>query len=216
MKIFYYLPDEVLEKLSFDVLDTKYIYKDRHSLVGKLFWSRLTTTIDYIYKNDIGGDVLEFGCGSGLIMPTLSRIFKRVVGVDLNIKDAVIIKKLMALDNVELVQDNILNYSPTSKFDLIIANDVLEHILDISTVIDHLNSLLVDDGHIIISVPTESMLYRFARLMLNVKKPTDHYHTADSIIKKMKDYFTTCDIKYLPVNRLKALSFFAVYVGSKM
>lgn len=148
-------------------------------------------------------------------MPTLSRTFKRVVGVDLNIRDAVIIKDIMVLDNVELVQDNILNYNSTTKFDLIIANDVMEHILDISTVIDHLNSLLINGGHIIISVPTESMLYRFARLMLNVKKPTDHYHTADSIIKKMKDYFTTKDIKYLPVNRLKALSFFAVYVGRK-
>ncbi len=215
MNNFHYLPDDVLKSLSFDVLDTKYIYKDPHSLVGRLFWSRLTTTIDYVYKNNIEGDVLEFGCGSGLIIPTLSKTFKRVVGIDINIKDALTVKNAMVLDNVELVQDNILNYNPTAKFDLIIANDVMEHIFDLETVIEHLHGLLTNDGHIIISVPTESLLYRFARLMLNVKKPTDHYHTADAIIKKMEDSFSTRGIKYLPINKLKTLSFFAVYVGRK-
>ncbi len=215
MERFHYLPTDVLDKLSFDVLDSKYIYRNRHSLVGKLFWSRLTVTIKFIGSNDITGNVLEFGCGSGIILPTLSKMFKRVVGIDLNIKDASIVKNELSLDNVELVNSNILDYDATTKFDLIIANDVLEHIWDLRTVLEHLHRLLADDGHILISSPTENWLYRFARLILNVKKPDDHYHTADEIINLMNGYFSTKKIRYLPIGKLKWLSFFTVFLGQK-
>ena len=215
MTRFQNLPSAVFDKLSFQVLDTKYVYRNSRSLVGKLFWSRLTTTIDFIDSNIKRGNVLEFGCGSGIILPTLSKLFERVVGIDLNIEDASIIKEELSLKNVELVKSNIVDYIPTTKFDLIVANDVLEHILDLETVIGHLHGLLADEGYILVSVPTENWLYRFARFILNVTKPEDHYHTADEILNFMGRYFAIRKSKCLPIRKAKWLSFFIVYLGQR-
>ena len=215
MTRFQNIPPAVFDKLSFQALDTKYVYRDSRSLVGKLFWSRLTTTIDFIDSNIRRGSVLEFGCGSGIILPTLSKLFERVVGIDLNIEDASIIKEELSLKNVELVKSNILDYIPATKFDLVIANDVLEHMLDFEIVVGHLHGLLADDGYILISAPTENWLYRFARFIFNVTKPEDHYHTADEILNFTGRYFATRKCKYLPIRKTKWLSFFVVYLGQR-
>lgn len=215
MSGFQYLPSELFNRLSFDVLETKSIYKNPRSLTGRLFWSRLTSTIKFVENYQITGNVLEFGCGSGLLLPSLAGHFDKVVGVDLNIGDAEIVKNEMSLNNVELVNNDILDYKHTSDFDLIIANDVLEHIYDLRTVIVHLRSLLSEDGHILFTVPTENWLYHLARSIFRVEKPEDHYHTAQEIIDLVDEFFAPARIKYLPFGLFKEFAFFAVYLGLK-
>lgn len=215
MNGFQYLPSELFDRLSFDVLETKTIYKNPRSLTGRLFWSRLTTTIKFVENYHLTGSVLELGCGSGLLLPSLSSHFEKVVGVDLNIGDAELVKNEMSLNNIELVNNNILDYKHSSDFDLIIANDVLEHIYDLKTVIEHLHSLLFEDGHILFTVPTENWLYQLSRLILRVKKPEDHYHTAQEIIDIANGYFEPARIKYLPFGIIKEFAFFALYLGRK-
>lgn len=201
-----------MKELHFNTLDTKYVYT-RNSLVGRLFWKRLTETIDFIYENDIKGDVLEIGCGSGLILPTLSKLFDKVVGIDLNIRDSTKVSESLGLDNVKLICGDILKYYSKSKFDLVIANDVLEHILDIDEVVFHIKNLLKINAYVIISAPTENMLYKISRLILNIKKPADHYHASDDMIGKISKVFEIKEITYIPVTRLKSFSYFAVVLA---
>ena len=56
-----------------------------------------------------------------------------------------------------------ISREPAASFDLIIALDVLEHVRDLPETIDQLLRLLRPGRELVVSGPTESMLYQFGR-----------------------------------------------------
>jgi 2-polyprenyl-3-methyl-5-hydroxy-6-metoxy-1,4-benzoquinol methylase len=61
------------------------------------------------------------------------------------------------------VSGPVLAQAAAASFDLIIALDVLEHVQDLPWTLDHLLRLLGKRGELVISGPTENVLYRFGR-----------------------------------------------------
>jgi SAM-dependent methyltransferase len=96
--------------------------------------------------------VLEIGCGSGSTMRWLrnQRTLQHAIGIEL-FSDAAE-RATSTFDSV-LTGDIETMVLPEDKFDLIIALDVLEHLIDPWSVVARLHSVLRPDGAIVVSLP---------------------------------------------------------------
>ena len=65
-------------------------YIDKNPIIRWLWWKRLKMMLD-VSKIDSSKKVLDFGCGEGVFLPTLSNKYKEVHAVDLDIKIAKIL-----------------------------------------------------------------------------------------------------------------------------
>jgi 2-polyprenyl-3-methyl-5-hydroxy-6-metoxy-1,4-benzoquinol methylase len=65
--------------------------------------------------------------------------------------------------DVKDASKNNISDLPANSFDLIIALDVLEHVKDLPRILRELLALLKQGGQLIVSGPTENILYRIGR-----------------------------------------------------
>jgi 2-polyprenyl-3-methyl-5-hydroxy-6-metoxy-1,4-benzoquinol methylase len=80
---------------------------------------------------------------------------------------------------------------PKASFDVIVATDVLEHVEDISGTLADMRALLKPNGQIIISGPTENILYKIGRKLAGPEYSGDYHERGilevrDLIGKQMK------------------------------
>jgi len=103
-------------------------YSHPNPLVNKLFWDRLRKVMEYLEKKAPYKLVLDFGCGSGVMLPFLCRISEFVIAVDIDLLPLNLVGRYRAFPENLKVHD--LNQTPLSdlpaaSFDRIIAMDVL-------------------------------------------------------------------------------------------
>lgn len=60
-------------------------YADPNFLARFLFWRRLWVAVNFLELQGPYEAILDFGCGSGVILPLLTGLANRVVGVDIDI-----------------------------------------------------------------------------------------------------------------------------------
>jgi len=140
-------------------------YSHKNPLINWLFWQRLRKVMEYVENNQYE-NILDFGCGSGVMLPFLSNISKQVVAMDVDLLPIQSVQKYIPLaNNVEVKDATKITISNLSKnsFDLIIALDVLEHVDDLPKTLSELFSLLKPNGQLIVSGPTENILYQIGR-----------------------------------------------------
>ncbi len=122
--------------------------------------------------------ILDFGCGTGVMLGEASCHALRVYGVDLFVDAAKILVNAWTLDNVTLVAaDDVPRTIPASSLDIIIAGEVLEHLDDLRQTLSFFRSRLQQQGRLLVSVPTEGTLYRVGRRMAGFHV---HYHVANA------------------------------------
>lgn len=97
--------------------------------------------------------VLELGCGAGVFGKRLKDDFGCTVeGIEL-FKEAAE-EAATRLDKVHLAELESFDFSSLNKkFDLIVANDVLEHLKDPWSVLSKVRSCLTKDGYVVVSIP---------------------------------------------------------------
>jgi len=181
------IPTDYLSKLDIklekSVTDEMAIpsYTHKNPIIRWLFKRRLYTIIDFC-KYPTKGRVLDFGTGSGILLPYLSNNFQKVVGMDLHTDIAKAICEKYNLKNVELKKiKEKENLPKDKKFDLIICADVLEHVNDVDYTLNEFVKILDKGGHLIVSGPTESIIYKIGRYLAGFK---NEYHHRD--IKNIK------------------------------
>lgn len=163
-------------------------YCHKNPLIKWLFWRRLETMLRMTKNVEDVKRVLDFGAGSGILMPTLAENFAEVYSLDLDTSSLEYVKKLCQLKNVNVIKgkqnDDRLPF-PDNFFDIIFAADVLEHFKDSSKIQEEFKRVLKKGGDLIISGPTENFLYRLARkYVYKQKKPKDHYTDVYDVMKK--------------------------------
>jgi predicted TPR repeat methyltransferase len=155
-----------------------YFYPIR--FVRKFFWARLKAIHHSIIKTVPERRVaIDFGCGSGVFLPTLANAFDLVQGIDIEAYEAQEIVKTYKLENVRLINADIYNLKDIEikKADAIVAADVLEHFKELEVAVCRLREWLKDDGYLFTSGPSENILTRLGRIIGRIEKPWDHYHT---------------------------------------
>jgi len=137
-------------------------YTHSNKLMAWLFWQRIKIALSMAGKLE-RSSVLDFGCGCGVTFLYLRNKKCRITGCDsqfYSITDKVC-KELNIQATIHSDIDNICD----EKFDCIVALDVLEHIKDQAPYIEKLKQLSHNGTRIILSGPTENMLYKIGRRM---------------------------------------------------
>jgi 2-polyprenyl-3-methyl-5-hydroxy-6-metoxy-1,4-benzoquinol methylase len=153
-------------------------YSHANPLIKWLFWKRLHIVIDRVERDAPHGRALDFGCGSGVMLPFLSSVCAEVVAADVNLLPLERMKSHFPLaSNVtEWDASAPAGSEPAAhSFDLVIALDVLEHVKDLPVTLARLLRLLRPGGEMIVSGPTENALYRFGRRLAGPEYSGDYH-----------------------------------------
>jgi 2-polyprenyl-3-methyl-5-hydroxy-6-metoxy-1,4-benzoquinol methylase len=153
-------------------------YSHHNPLINWLFWQRLRKVMDYVKTDAPYENILDFGCGSGVMLPFLCRVSARVTAMDIDLLPFERVSRQRAFPANLTVQDanqTTLKDLPPASFDLIIATDVLEHVDDISGTLVDMQALLKPNGQIIISGPTENILYKIGRKLAGPEYSGDYH-----------------------------------------
>ncbi len=107
--------------------------------------------------------VLDFGTGSGVLLPRLAAKVKDVTGTDLRTELARRMIQLSNPPNAKIIELDEFQQLPTQSISKIVAADVLEHVPDLGVVVDRFTALLKKGGTLIVSGPTETGFYKLCR-----------------------------------------------------
>jgi 2-polyprenyl-3-methyl-5-hydroxy-6-metoxy-1,4-benzoquinol methylase len=162
-------------------------YSHLNPLINWLFWQRLRTAMNFIDKHAPYENVLDFGCGSGVMLPFLAQHSRQVTAIDIDLLPVESLKKYIPLaENVRVLdakQISLPQLTPKS-FDLINALDVLEHVDDLSTTLSDLLNLLKPRGRLVISGPTENTFYQIGRKLAGPEFSGEYHERGTAEIKR--------------------------------
>ena len=183
MDAFVEIPAPFLESIATDNERIPQLYFCGNSISGRIFWLRLRWIHRLLLRLSRSRDkALDFGAGGGVFLPSLANLFKRVVSIDLETREAEQVVERFGLGNVRLVRGDVATTRlEDAPFDAIVAADVLEHFKDLAPPVSALHRWLRDDGVLLTSLPTENGVYAALRLVYGLERPDDHYHTGHQV-----------------------------------
>ena len=162
-------------------------YSHPNPLINWLFWQRLRTAMNYIERYAPYESVLDFGCGSGVMLPFLVQHSRQVTAMDIDLEPLERVKKHIPLSgNVQILDAKQVSPSqlPSKTFDLINALDVLEHVDDLPPTLAELLNLLKPGGKLVVSGPTENILYRIGRKLAGPEYSGEYHERGIAEIKR--------------------------------
>ncbi|MEJ7682712.1 MAG: methyltransferase domain-containing protein [Segetibacter sp.] len=118
---------------------------------------RLVKTAEYIssYLPDKNARIIDLGCANGGLLKELKNLgFNNLVGLDPSSACVEITKNEVGCEAYQMSLFNI--DESLGKFDLVILSHVLEHLLDLSSTINKLNSLLKEGSLLYVECPNAS------------------------------------------------------------
>jgi len=127
-----------------------------------LFWQRVRKVMEYLESRAPLGAVLDFGCGGGVLLPFLGGVAGRVAAVDRELRPLCEMRRRLAFPPGLEVRDA-ADGLPEGPFGYVLALDVLEHVDDLSGTLRRLLGVMAPGGELIVSGPTENLLYRVGR-----------------------------------------------------
>ena len=120
---------------------------------------------------------LDYGCGIGMLIPTLSPAVGTLFLCDEQIAPAQETAKWFGAENiVPFLPQEFDRKVADSTLDVIIAADVLEHVEDLPDVLVQFRRKLREGGRLIVSGPTENQAYRVGRWIAGF---SGDYHVRD-------------------------------------
>ena len=172
-------------------------YLHRNFMVRWLMWKRYEhISIMSAFSNDL--TVLEFGCGIGVFLPELDQRCGKVYAIDIFPEYAMLLSAEFDL-NIHFI--NRLSEVPNNSLDIIIAADVLEHLNDDELIkyFGIFSKKLKANGRLIMSGPTENIIYKIGRVIAGFSDKGDYHHTnINKLINVTISYFDLNRTKYLP------------------
>jgi 2-polyprenyl-3-methyl-5-hydroxy-6-metoxy-1,4-benzoquinol methylase len=184
-------------------------YTHRNRLMRWLFWKRLQRVLGFLDRSvPAGRNVLDFGCGVGVLLPLLAARGHVLTGIDVDLRLTPQYLNAFGVEHVHLCDAGRLNKLSPGSFDLITALDVLEHVEDLEGTIDQLANLLRPGGAILVCGPTENILYRVGRWLAGF---SGAYHVRD--IASIQRAFETCFHITTVATLFPLVPFFRVFVA---
>ena len=162
-------------------------YSHPNPLINWLFWQRLHTAMNYIEKHAPYEKTLDFGCGSGVMLSFLAEHSGSVAALDIDLVPLERVKKYIPLANNIQVLDakqTAISQLPPKSFDLINALDVLEHVDDLPRTLAELLELLKPGGRLVVSGPTENILYQIGRKLAGPEYSGEYHERGIAEIKR--------------------------------
>lgn len=179
-------PKELLADIAAKVPEETYInvatpsYLHKNPLIRKVIQQRLTVLEEWIteYADPATTHLMDFGCGLGVLFPIASQKVHAVYGVDMRLLPAQIAIEYYNLHNVQLLLPKTAETEiPEQSIGIIVCSEVLEHIEHLHMLLQHFKNVMSTDAHLLVSLPTENIVYRIGRKIVGF---TGDYHVYDA------------------------------------
>jgi len=122
--------------------------------------------------------VMDFGCGTGVLLGECNARADKVYGVDIVLRGSQLMVEEWQLDKVALLTPAQAEEAvPAGSVDVIVAAEVLEHVEPLAPTLALFSKWLKPTGKLLVSVPTENALYRFGRRLAGF---SGHYHHSNA------------------------------------
>lgn len=148
--------------------------------------------------------ILEIGCGTGMFLGKISSMMADVDGYDIN-EDAVKTCKEKGLNvSIADISSKEFPQNHLKKYDMIVLFEVLEHLEKPKEIFDRLDSMLSDDGLLLIAVPNpEGYLKNIDIVLLDMPPHHNTVWSQDVFIYLAKNkvyetiYYNTEPLRYV-------------------
>lgn len=138
-------------------------YTHWNPFIRWLMWERIAA-VQGICSWSAVDTAVDFGTGSGVLLPFLSRLSRHVIALDKCVEPACRLCQTRELHNVDVhCVDGTSLPLPDNSADIVVCLDVLEHVEHLEDVARELTRILEKDGLLIVSGPSENALYRLGR-----------------------------------------------------
>ena len=137
--------------------------------------------------------ILEVGCGEGAFAKSLLSNSHEVWGVEFNEDAAKKASEILYKVYADAIE-NVMRELPDNYFDLIIFNDVLEHLVEPNLVLSNIRKKLIIGGKVIASIPN----IRFAKVLFNLIVKKDFTYTEFGVLD-------SSHLRFFTINSMKAL-----------
>jgi SAM-dependent methyltransferase len=176
-------------------------------LIGDLYQYRIQQGLSLLsppYET-----VLEFGYGSGLLLPALAIISSKLYGIDIA-SDAPAVMSCLKKINVSatLYQNDLLKTNfKDNFFDLIVAFSVFEHIHDCRKILQKMSHILKPNGRLLVGMPRVDK--NMARLFSLIGFDTiEQHHVTD-----YKSFLNDCEGLFILEKQANLFTFLPSSLG---
>lgn len=156
---------DLFDKLSQEWWDEEGKFKVLHQIRP----IRIKYILSQLKKNKINNlDVLDVGCGGGLITESLTRLGANVTGIDF-VENNIKVAKLHASNKklkINYIQGDIEKQALNKKYDLIIIFEVLEHLNNWKKFLSRIRNYIKKDGIVIISTINRNIISKYTAIFL--------------------------------------------------
>ena len=167
--------------------DISWIYAGKSSWITKhVYTKRLELVASLIRKNY--SKIIELGTGSGILLPSLSKIGGLIVALDIkrNFSDLKEMCKKEGIKNVLFVRADIEHLPfKEREFDLALTVSILEHIKNLEDTLKGIKRVLNPDGNFVAGYPIEKFATNLAFKISGLKKIVDVEHVSN--FQKIRD-----------------------------
>ena len=129
--------------------------KGNYKILHKINPLRLQFILNNFDKPITKKNVLDIGCGGGLISELLAKTNAQVTGIDENIYNIKQAKEHAKINSLKITYKNqsldLFFKKNKKKFDLILCLEVLEHVDNVEKTIEKISKLMNPDGTLILS-----------------------------------------------------------------
>jgi 2-polyprenyl-3-methyl-5-hydroxy-6-metoxy-1,4-benzoquinol methylase len=141
----------------------------------------------YLEVNDFNINILDVGCGRGYLLDE-ARYFNWITsGIDYS---SYMVKYAKDVLKLNVIKGNINNYKSNNKFDIVVLNQVIEHLADPNMIVSKCRMLLKPKGLLYIATPNiNSHLANIYKEKYEYFIPPEHiaYYSIDTLSKLLKN-----------------------------
>jgi 2-polyprenyl-3-methyl-5-hydroxy-6-metoxy-1,4-benzoquinol methylase len=134
-----------------------FFYKLGYGNYAKLYFDNLFKPLNPYINTLTTGKVLDVGCAYGFLLQRFPSSFKKF-GIDVSEYAITVAKKRLPSETfIALGAEDTLPF-PEETFDMVICNDVLEHLMNPANALENIMKVLKKDGILYITTPNMNLI----------------------------------------------------------
>lgn len=194
-----------------DFYEEYWLYRQKEGYIydEKNVAPRYQIILSLVRKNK---DVLDVGCGEGILSKLLITKSNKVVGVDISRKAVELSRKNQVEAYVCDIENEGLPFM--KKFDVIVMAEIIEHLISPRNALKKLEKYLKKEGFIIITFPNIGF-YRYRLQLLRGRFPQQHlYRKSEHLhywtLPDFLHFLHSCNLRCAQVNPILSFPFYRI------